>query len=537
MEAEEEAKDVRIPVKCNDLRKQIRKVERDPWNRILSIICDAEWVINFCQKELPNIPIVPNLRCGSWYVPTWISSSQNEIAVAKGCYFKSTDGHTNEWGFSLKRYNPSVLTLIQERGSCIIVDSTRRGKSMPDALSKTIPIWCAVINEAARHKYDLSSSFKDTFRIAKHVISDSERDQIKARMDNWVDDLLDSNLEIPKLDKPLSPIFVSRSYTDPEIERIQTGKTDFHPVILISASPMVSTPDPKPTKHLNSDEKSANTLSLEDGIQKSRKEAEFVYVQGSGDDEEMWSCGLTPRLLWQQDNLRQILRTGGDCRAMQHCLEAVVLQDTLAKMKVSTHDSVASDVQIGQFDLWFGWRGTDHTFSEKEKDMYGLIIHSDGPMNNVEQNGKKEDAEPQETRIVQLGLESGKRGLHEFRKCITKVIAAAQKTLPCPILICSSENDGIGYDLNGSLAISILATCFDEEKVQLSKSLLCRNLPHPYIPVDLIKDDIHKRLQWITTLVPQAKPPSRKHMLRINEILLSQDIRADVAKERQHNWN
>jgi tRNA A64-2'-O-ribosylphosphate transferase len=26
------------------------------------------------------------------------------------------------------------------------VDSTRRGKRMPDALSKTVPIWCAVIN-------------------------------------------------------------------------------------------------------------------------------------------------------------------------------------------------------------------------------------------------------------------------------------------------------------------------------------------------------------------------------------------------------
>ena len=28
----------------------------------------------------------------------------------------------------------------------ILVDSTRRGKRMPDALSKTVPIWCAVIN-------------------------------------------------------------------------------------------------------------------------------------------------------------------------------------------------------------------------------------------------------------------------------------------------------------------------------------------------------------------------------------------------------
>ena len=30
----------------------------------------------------------------------------------------------------------------------ILVDSTRAGKRLPDALSKTVPIWCAVINRA-----------------------------------------------------------------------------------------------------------------------------------------------------------------------------------------------------------------------------------------------------------------------------------------------------------------------------------------------------------------------------------------------------
>jgi tRNA A64-2'-O-ribosylphosphate transferase len=33
---------------------------------------------------------------------------------------------------------------------CIIVDSTRKGKRVPDALSKTIPIWCATINNAVK---------------------------------------------------------------------------------------------------------------------------------------------------------------------------------------------------------------------------------------------------------------------------------------------------------------------------------------------------------------------------------------------------
>jgi tRNA A64-2'-O-ribosylphosphate transferase len=36
-----------------------------------------------------------------------------------------------------------------DNGSAMLVDSTRRGKRIPDALSKTVPIWCAVINRVA----------------------------------------------------------------------------------------------------------------------------------------------------------------------------------------------------------------------------------------------------------------------------------------------------------------------------------------------------------------------------------------------------
>ena len=41
--------------------------------------------------------------------------------------------------------NPGLCILMS---SVILVDSTRRGKRMPDALSKTVPIWCAVINRS-----------------------------------------------------------------------------------------------------------------------------------------------------------------------------------------------------------------------------------------------------------------------------------------------------------------------------------------------------------------------------------------------------
>lgn len=38
--------------------------------------------------------------------------------------------------------------LVGQKGGCIIVDSTRRGKRFPDSMSKTIPIWTCVLNRS-----------------------------------------------------------------------------------------------------------------------------------------------------------------------------------------------------------------------------------------------------------------------------------------------------------------------------------------------------------------------------------------------------
>ena len=65
---------------------------------------------------------------------------------------------------------------------CIIVDSTRRGKRMPDALSKTVPIWCAVLNRLL---------FKDDWEMQnlqtpQWAVGASEHAQIEERLDEFV---------------------------------------------------------------------------------------------------------------------------------------------------------------------------------------------------------------------------------------------------------------------------------------------------------------------------------------------------------------
>jgi tRNA A64-2'-O-ribosylphosphate transferase len=71
-------------------------------NRLSSITSDSSFVISV--SEAYNLPLVANERCGSWYIPPEKKSG--------GVYFKSTDGHMNQWSFNLRRLNLQVLDLV-----------------------------------------------------------------------------------------------------------------------------------------------------------------------------------------------------------------------------------------------------------------------------------------------------------------------------------------------------------------------------------------------------------------------------------------
>ncbi|UZJ53427.1 hypothetical protein CBS101457_002747 [Exobasidium rhododendri] len=466
-----------------DTRKLVRRAERDPWNRLNSILEDADWVNSFCASKAPHLPIIPNLRCGAWYV----------AKEQKGCYFKSTDGHTTQWDFSLKRYNLDLVHTIQERGGCVIVDSTRRGKSMPDALSKTVPIWCAVMNAASNRLYGTPE--KSPIRLPNHVVSASEESQIVAKMEEWIDMLLTSDLSIAVLKKPLRPLFVTRSQHDEEITRLTSELTpDHYPIVLISASQMVPTPglEPMQTPVRNS------SLALSREIETLRQKSRYIYVQGSGDDEEMWSNRLTPSLFWNPANMQRILSVGSG-EELEKTLQSIVDESRLGSV------SLSKDIELDRFNIFFGTRQRNYVFSQTEKDTYRLIVHTDA-LTSSDQD--PDNSSRKKCRVMQLNIPSGKKGLSAFRAAITTVVNAARSVLPGPLLVCSQES-GLGNDLNGGFVISILASCFDENRNFLQTS------------PDLTKDDVRRRLQWMTSLLPNLTPPSRGHLLRINEILLS----------------
>jgi tRNA A64-2'-O-ribosylphosphate transferase len=141
-------------------------------NRLNSIISDSQFVASVAEAY--GLPLVANERCGSWYIPL--------DKKTDGVYFKSTDGHMGQWSFSLRRLNLQLVDVLQKYGGAVVVDSTRRGKSMPDALSKTIPIWCCVLNRALFG----GEGVKHELYTPPHAVSESEHAQIENRIDGLV---------------------------------------------------------------------------------------------------------------------------------------------------------------------------------------------------------------------------------------------------------------------------------------------------------------------------------------------------------------
>jgi len=76
------------------------------------------------------------------------------------------------------------------KNSLILVDSTRSGKKIPDALSKTVPIWCAVINRAhlirsSNPRQKGNTAWDTKLYTPPSTVSRQEHDQIEQRLDGW----------------------------------------------------------------------------------------------------------------------------------------------------------------------------------------------------------------------------------------------------------------------------------------------------------------------------------------------------------------
>ncbi|KAI8978289.1 initiator tRNA phosphoribosyl transferase [Trametes punicea] len=453
----------------------VRKESLDIYNRLHSIQEDVQFVRQV-HNAYPHLLVLPNLRCGAWYVDP-------AIATDVPAYFKSTDGHFGNWSFNLRRPNLHLLPVIVANHGVILVDSTRSGKRIPDALSKTVPIWCAVINRVVALTYPDREDWDIDLYCPPASVSEQERVQIKARMEQWAIALANSAYSIPPLPLPLRPLWITPSTT--VFPRLP-DRDDLAclPVICVSASRQV-----------------------EEGLE--RRSHGFSYVQGSGDDHELWGMGLTPQIFWA--NKYRLLSS---TREELPSVVAEVVSTSRSSRANNAWKTLPTPIPAVSGRLLIAAvpdmpAQPPCTIADCGRPMSYVIVSANAQMQD------ERESDPSDSRhVLRLTMAEGKKDQLHFLQHVlpqsTRFVSSRLAGGDAVCICCDS-----GKDTSVGVALAALQLYFDDQGTLLVKE----DGTSPQA-VNASKDSIKTRLQWIISSRPEANP-SRATLKRVNEFLLS----------------
>ncbi|KAF2860941.1 hypothetical protein K470DRAFT_257489 [Piedraia hortae CBS 480.64] len=230
---------------------------------------------------------------------------------------------------------------------------------MPDALSKTVPIWICVMNRLL-FPHDEEASVLHT---PSSVVSPSEHSQIEEQMSRFVQNAKSLALDIGGLKtklgtKPMMPLWVTPRWMEgPDIS------SKYNAIILYAASSCVSEP----------------LISL-------------PYIQGAGDDSENWACGLDAATFWRHQE--KLLTTAEDDLA--RVIHELISQSQETEFQEPIAINVAGNVHIAT-----------NAAAKAVSHQYSLVI-SCGPDVPFQSH--------------QLDLSSGKVGSRKLRTELAKLI-------------------------------------------------------------------------------------------------------------------
>ncbi|GJN92240.1 hypothetical protein Rhopal_005270-T1 [Rhodotorula paludigena] len=428
-------------------RGAIRGQLRDTYNRLHSIAHDAAFIHDEVAQAYPDFPVV-----GA---------------------------------------NLALLPLIKHRQGIVFVDSTRRGKvrlhpsrsatfailtvfafqRFPDALSKTIPLWCATLNRARvlllPPAPDNSSVTAEEWQrqgclyTSPQAVGRSEHAQIEEKIEVWAQDLASSAYDLSALkalDRPLRPFFVS-------------------PASTLTPSPASSFPTCYAVICA-----SASKLAEEaDGLERALG---FTYVQGSGDDHEAWSKGLTPPVFWQHAD--EIL--GASREEIDGVIEQILATSSLAALNIAdpASSSTPSSTQIRSTNLYLRFAASSADSAADDTTLINVGASKAPPPT---------DSNPLPTS---LSAKPGKAGYNSFFSpaYLEPALELATDKLRQGSKVCVSvlagEAQSEANDLGVAVALILLVS----------------------------KDRIRTRLQWVLEAFPTVNP-SRAVLNRVNEFAMS----------------
>lgn len=486
----------------------LRTADHSTAKRLRSINHDSEFVQRLASEC--SLPIVANERCGLWYVPP--------DKLTGSAYFKSTDGHHGEWRFSARRLNLHLLEVIGRNGGyvtlfllssaflclssylkrvgidafvsrCIIADSTTRGKSMPDALSKTIPIWSCVLNNLLFPRSSTSASNSTTLPNSQgvssefegqsliyhpletppNIVSQTEHSQILAKVPILIRQARSLCLDFPYLRTALNNRPLRLCFTTPDrhvspsapTQMFQDDSWDSHIILCCSVS--------------------HHTTSPFEG-----------YIQGAGDDSENWAHGLTPQAFWHQNSELMQAADEGEWALLEAIKKLVAdEQNGIRALGQGPEREPIMPARLGKMKLFVGpapfTGGVLHGFDV-------VIVCADvRPSDDAIIHTLQQQTDPW-TKILRLPCGKGKTGSRALRTQLPRLIPFIDSFDLCiSRILVACDTDG---DLSFGVALALSCLYFDNRGFMRSRR-----------GGEIDKDMINSRLMGVMMAIQQAPKP------------------------------
>ncbi|KAL7541301.1 hypothetical protein ACHAXR_010794 [Thalassiosira sp. AJA248-18] len=378
----------------NNNSRQKRKLAYRSRHRLLSINRDAK---DLKQRALTALttsnktkhdyfaincnswPWLPNKQCGSWYLSPQNNDESTPIKQTE-VYFKSTDGHVGTYAISLKRLNLPLLEVLHQFGGCFLVDSSVR-KLLPDSFSRTIPIWCAVINRivlkyrASMGMDDISDDDWDTqLYTPSSIVSPEEHTEISNLIDSRVELLYQSKAIVDPqrlvqiVTKPVRAIWIANGLvqydTTTPCSSGQGSRGKFFTIACFNPSYYFGGSSSKNHIHwvdikgddgvevVNVTNNVTNNVTSNGDSTKG-----YYYTPGAADDDASWGRGLSASLFWE--NRERILSPSTE-DGTDAMIDSIVNEWQQQQQNDDVNNDSKSSLnnmdKIGDMNLWIGSR-------------------------------------------------------------------------------------------------------------------------------------------------------------------------------------
>ena len=364
------------------------------------------------------------ITLGSWYLSLDDKTiSNNDDNNNTEVYFKSTDGHVGTYAISLKRLNIQLLELLHNHGGCYLVDSSVR-KILPDSFSRTIPIWCCVINRIVvkyRDEMGMNDGSCDNIDewdtqlyTPSSIISPEEHTEISKLIDSRVmllyhsKAIVDPNWLVKIMTKPVRAYWVSNDSVqrDTNQSAISHDPEKFFTIICCNPSNNYIEGSKNHIEWINcgNNDDTSGTSSIG-----------YYYTPGAADDDTTWGRNLTPQLFYA--NREKLLDPALSEDETDTMIDCIVSEWKLNNdVEINDNNSTACN-KIGEMNLWIGSRRSGRPNFNCWDNFDAIINVTENEYPNMIESIKDQQQFHGKTcYYLQLPIEEGKKDKYQLER-------------------------------------------------------------------------------------------------------------------------